>query len=312
MRKPVLLALLAGMTVCIGALSSCTPAIGTVSLRPAATLSSAVVLTADSQMEPSRTRAAETASPIPSPPATLTKRPAATATAVLTNAPGETPAQTSMPTITPTPTITLTPSSTPAPSVTPWPTPENLPPASAGWQWQLHATGIPVTHYIIYEASAEDWEGPLERPYGLDDQPLPGIEPLPQRFLQQTAYQGSGRLPNGEILQYAAVRPPVEKGLVPFRYLIFPAEQCAGHPRAGNGTCSVPLETAATTWREGEEPLVPIGSMIFIPELNRKIRINDVAFSDGPAKIDLYTGTVNNYDHERPNGAAIWILTQEE
>lgn len=169
-----------------------------------------------------------------------------------------------------------------------------------------------MTHYIIYELSAEDWDGPLERPYGLDDQPLPGIEPLPQRFLQQTAYQGSGRLPNGDILQYAAVRAPVEQDLVPYRYVIISAERCAGHPRAGNGTCGVPLETAATTWREGEEALVPVGSTVFIPELNRKIRINDVAFSDGPPKIDLYTGTINNYDYERPDGATIWILTQEE
>jgi hypothetical protein len=140
---------------------------------------------------------------------------------------------------------------------------------------------------------------------------LAGIEPLPHTFLLQTAYQGSGLLPNGDILQYAATRPPVEQGLVPFRYLITPGERCAGHPVAGNRTCSVPLETAATTWATGEEPLVPVGSTIFIPELNMKIRINDVAFSDGTPKIDLYTGTVNNYDHERPDGATIWILIEE-
>jgi len=98
---------------------------------------------------------------------------------------------------------------------------------------------------------------------------------------------------------------------VPFRYVVTPAERCDGHPVAGNGTCSVPLKTAATTWRDGEEPLVPVGSTIFIPELNMKIRINDVALSDGPPKIDLYTGVVNNYDYERPNGATIWILTGE-
>ena len=151
----------------------------------------------------------------------------------------------------------------------------------------------------------------LERPYGLDDEPLPGIDALPRSFLMQTAYQGSGRLPGGNILQYAAVRPAVEQGEVPFRYLITPAARCDGHPVAANRTCSVPLQTAATTWREGEDPLVPVGSTIFIPELGMKIRINDVAFSSGPPKIDLYTGTVNNYDYERPDGAEIWILEEE-
>jgi len=33
----------------------------------------------------------------------------------------------------------------------------------------------------------------------------------------------------------------------------------------------------------------------------------DVFVVDSP-QIDLYTGTVNNYDHERPDGATIWIL----
>ena len=119
-------------------------------------------------------------------------------------------------------------------------------------------------------------------------------------------------MPNGDILQFAAVRAPMARGLVPFRYVITPAERCSGHPVAGNGTCSVPLKTAATTWREGEEPLVPVGSTIFIPELNMKFRINDVAVSDGPPKIDLYTGTVNNYDYERLDGATIWILDEQE
>jgi hypothetical protein len=73
----------------------------------------------------------------------------------------------------------------------------------------------------------------------------------------------------------------------------------------------VPLKTAATTWREGEQPLVPVGSTIFISELNMKLRINDVAISDGPSKIDLYTGTLNNYDFERPDGVDIWILLEE-
>lgn len=186
-----------------------------------------------------------------------------------------------------------------------------MPPAPQGWQWQLHATRVPVTHYIVYELSAEDWEAPVERPYGLDDQPLPDIEPLPRPFLMEVGYQGSGRLPDGNILQYAAVRPPMERDLVPFRYIVVAADRCGGHPRAGNGTCSVPLETGATTWQEGQEPLVPVGSTVFIPELNRKIRINDVAVSEGPPKIDLYTGTVNNYDNERPDGATIWILTEE-
>ena len=147
--------------------------------------------------------------------------------------------------------------------------------------------------------------------YGHDDQPLPGIEPLPRPFLMQAAYQRSGRLSDGNILQYVAVRPPMEQGLVPFRYVITSVDRCAGHPRAGNGTCSVSLETAATTWREGEEPLVSVGSTIFMPELNRKIYINDVAFSEGPPKIDLYTWTVNNYDYERPDGVTIWILTED-
>ena len=216
-------------------------------------------------------------------------------------------ASTHTPSRTPLPTT----SGTPTPSKTPWPTPVNLPPAPRGWHWQLHATTVPVTHYIVYELSPDDADDIRERPYGLDDQPLANIEPLPRTFLLQTAYQGSGRLPNGDILQYAAIRPPVEQELVPFRYLITPAERCAGHPLAGNGTCSIPLETAATTWRDGADPLVPVGSTIFVPELNMKIRINDVALTDGPPKIDLYTGTVNNYDHERPDGATIWILTEE-
>ena len=57
--------------------------------------------------------------------------------------------------------------------------------------------------------------------------------------------------------------------------------------------------------------MVPVGSTIFITELNMKLRIIDVAISDGPSKIDLYTGTVNNYDYERPDGAEIWILLEE-
>jgi len=211
----------------------------------------------------------------------------------------------------PSPTATSTLSRTPAPTLTVWPTPFNLPPAPQGWRWQNHATGIPVTHYIIYELSPELAQEEKERPYGLEDQPLADIDPLPRTFLLQTAYQGSGRLPNGDILQYAAVRPPIKGELVPFRYVITPAERCDGHPLAGNGTCSVPLKTAATTWRKGEEPLVPVGSTIFIPELKMKIRINDVAVTDGPPKIDLYTGTVNNYNYERPDGAAIWILVEE-
>ena len=48
-----------------------------------------------------------------------------------------------------------------------------------------------------------------------------------------------------------------------------------------------------------------------IPELNRKIYINEVSLSDAPPKIDLYTGTISNYDYERPDGATIWILTEE-
>lgn len=195
--------------------------------------------------------------------------------------------------------------------MTPIPTPFNLPSPPNGWEWQLHATDIPVTHYIIYELSPELAGEEKERPYGMDDEPLMDIEALPRTFLLQTAYQGSGRLPDGNILQYGAVRPPVERGLVPVRYVITPAERCDGHPVAGNRTCSVPFKTAATTWPEGGEPLVPVGSTIFIPELNMKIRINDVAISDGPPKIDLYTGTVNNYDYERPDGAAIWILAEK-
>lgn len=168
-----------------------------------------------------------------------------------------------------------------------------------------------MTHYIVHELQAGAAEADKERPYGLDDQPIAGIDPLPKRFLMETAYQGSGRLPDGRVLQYAEVRPPVKRGLVPFRYLITPAERCDGHPVAGNGTCSVPFKTAATTWREGDDPLVPVGSTIFIPELDMKIRINDVAVSDGPSKIDLYTGTVNNYDYERPDGATVWVLSED-
>lgn len=164
---------------------------------------------------------------------------------------------------------------------------------------------------MTHEVNATAIDGPRERPYGLDDRPLPGIEPLPRLFLQEAAYQGSGRLPNGDILQYAETRPPVERGYVPFRYIITPQEKCGGHPVAGNRTCSVPLKTAATTWREGEGPLVPVGSTIFIPELAMKLRINDVAYTDGTHKIDLYTGYVNNYDYERPDGATIWILVEE-
>lgn len=158
--------------------------------------------------------------------------------------------------------------------------------------------------------SAAD-EGNLERPYGLNDQPLPGIEPLPRRFLEQTAYQGAGRLPNGDILQYAAVRAPVERDLAPYRFVITPYSKCDGHPLAGNRTCSIPFKTAATTWREDDGYLVPVGTTIYIPELNMKLYINDVAVTDGPHKIDLYTGTLNNYDYERPNGVAVWMLVED-
>ena len=289
------LSILAAMILLL-ALPACIPPQEVSLLSGQATISSSLPSpTSSAQPAPSQL---PTKQQVPSPAtSTMTKtaRPTATLTA----------------TETATGTPTVRPSSIPTPLPTPWPTPANLQPAPHGWRWELHATGIPVTHYIIYELKAEDWEAPLERPYGLDDEPLPGIEPLPRPFLMQAAYQGSGRLPNGDVVQYAAVRPPVEQGLVPFRFVITPTQRCSGHPRAGNGACSVPLETAATTWREGENPLVPVGSTIFIPELNRKIRINDVTLSDGPAKIDLYAGKVNNYDYERPDGATIWILTED-
>ena len=249
---------------------------------------------------------APTGSPVPTQPPSITAPPA---TIVITAS--SVPSATFAPAERPDHTPELMPSTAPAPSTTPWPTPANLPLAPRGWIWQLHAANIPVTHHIIQELSPDDADEIRERPYGLDDQPLAGVDPLPRTFLMKAAYQGSGRLPNGDILQYGATRAPVERELVPFRYTITPSERCGGHPIAGNGTCSVPLKTAATTMRDGEEPLVPVGSTIFIPELNMKFRINDVALSDGPPKIDLYTGTINNYDHERPNGAMIWLLTEE-
>lgn len=261
------------------------------------------------QLEPPAVRGTETAAATLAPP-TLTPTAAPEVVAAATTSPTPTATPTPSPSITPTQTraATATPAATGTP--TPVPTPHNLPPAPRGWRWELFATGIPVTHYIVYELAAEA-VGPFEVPYGLDDAPLPGLEPLPRAFLEQTAYQGSGRLPSGDVLQYAAVRPPVEPGLVPYRYVITPAERCGGHPVAGNRTCSVPLETAATTWREENGPLVPVGSTIFVPELDMKLRINDVAITEGPHKIDLYTGTINNYDYERPDGAAIWLLVEE-
>ena len=242
--------------------------------------------------------------------ATASNTPAPRASSTLT--------ETAVTTATARPTHTSTPTSSPtvtlAATATTLPTPSNLPPAPRGWRWELYATDIPVTHYITYTYSAADSpdEGEKERPYGLDDQPLPGIEPLPRQFLEQTAYQGAGKLPNGDLLEYAETRPPVKRGLAPFRYVITPHSKCDGHPLAGNMTCSVPFKTGAITYREDDGFLLPVGSTIFVPDLNMKIRINDVAVTEGPHKIDLYTGTLNNYDYERPDGAAIWILVTND
>lgn len=224
---------------------------------------------------------------------------------------------------TPAPTFTAAPTAVPpvatlvvatataVPAAKTTPTPPRLPAAPAGWHWELYATAVPVTHYITAEVHPDMSAGELELAYGLDDEPLPDLRPLPRVFLEQTAYQGSGLLPNGDLLQYATTRAPVKRGLVPYRFVITPREACDGHPRAGNETCSIPLKTAATTWQEGG-PLVPVGSRIYIVELDLKVDINDVALTEGiPHKIDLYTGFVNNYRYERPNGSDIWILVQD-
>ncbi len=236
---------------------------------------------------------------------TATVQPSATPTT--TPAPTNTALATPAATIMPKHTATVTPS----PKPTLRPTPKSLPGAPRGWRWVFLDNDIPVTHYIIYELDAAD-DGELERPYGLNDQPLPGIEPLPRSFLEQTAYQGAGRLPNGDVLEYAAVRAPVERDLAPYRFVITPHNKCEGHPLAGNLTCSNPFKTAATTWREDDGYLVPVGSTIYIPDLRMKLRINDVAVTDGEHKIDLYTGTLNNYDYERPNGVAVWVLVEDK
>ncbi len=208
---------------------------------------------------------------------------------------------------TPTPRSILTPPSTLTPTATPIPTPANLPHPPTDWQWEFFAAHIPVTHYITHEIRAGDYDGETERPYGLDDQPMNDLGLLPRSFLLETAYQGSGLLPSGDLLQYADTRTAGQPGLVPFRYLVTPKSACDGYPLAGNRTCSIPFKTAATT-SGADGPLIPVGSTIFVVELNAKIYVNDTAFSDGPPKLDLYTGYVDNYHYDRPKGASIWVL----
>lgn len=242
-------------------------------------------------------------------PASPTSTSTATATATQT----ATPAPTATATATLVPTRpSATPTAALPPTATPIPTPPGLPPAPNGWRWELHATAVPVTHYITTEVYPDLNDPEQEHAYGPNDQPIPSLPPLPRTFLLETAYQGSGKLPNGDLLEHVETRAPVEAGLVPFRFVVTPHDKCGGFPIAGNSTCSVPFETAATTWQE-DGPLVPVGSRIYIVELGMKVIINDVALAEGiPHKIDLYTGYVNNYDYERPDGSDIWVLVSAE
>lgn len=254
----------------------------------------------------------------PSAAVATTVAPTATVVPTATGTPTSTP--TAVPTLTPTathtatavPTATSIPSPTPEPTATLIPTPVGLPAAPNGWRWELHATAVPVTHYITTEVYPDLHDAEVELAYGPNDEPLPGLRPLPRTFLMETAYQGSGLLPNGDLLEHAETRAPVKRELVPFRFVITPQEKCDGYPIAGNSTCSIPFKTAATTWQD-DGPLVPVGSRIYIVELGLKVIVNDVALTpDIPHKIDLYTGYVNNYHYERPDGSDIWILVPND
>lgn len=244
-------------------------------------------------------------------PATPTAIPTVTPTAVPTQTltPTTTATETAVPTQTATATATAMP--TPTPTATLIPTPRTLPRAPSGWRWEFVADAIPVTHYITAEINVDAADGALEQPYAPDNQPLEGVGPLPRLFLEQVAYQGSGRMPDGNLLEYAGTAVPALPDGVPYRYVITAAAECDGYPKAGNLSCSVPYETAATTLVNGE-PFVPVGSTIFIVELNLRIYVNDTAGEMARHKIDLYTGYVNNYDYDRPNGAAIWQLVPDE
>ena len=56
--------------------------------------------------------------------------------------------------------------------------------------------------------------------------------------------------------------------------------------------------------------LVPVGSTIFIVELNLEIIINDTGTAVEPTQVDLYTGYVNDYLYDREQ-VSIWRFIRD-
>jgi RHS repeat-associated protein len=265
--------------------------------------------------EPPKEEDDETSPPNPTeintPPPTSTNTPTPTNTPPTpTASPSPTPGPTNTPSSTPSPTATCTPTptATSTPTVTPLPTPPNLPPTSAGWRWEFVSSNVRTTQYSTDPLDVARFGGPLETPYGTNNQPISGVGELPNDFLRQVAYQGSGRLENGDLIQYAGPGAPIEPGWVPYRYFITPRTLCGGYPLAGNQTCAVPYETGAVAL-EPADRLVQVGVTVFIVELNLRIRINDTGSHVAPNQIDIYTGFHNDLNLYR-HGLSVWRLVR--
>jgi RHS repeat-associated protein len=265
--------------------------------------------------EPPKEEDDETSPPNPTeintPPPTSTNTPTPTNTPPTpTASPSPTPGPTNTPSSTPSPTATCTPTptATSTPTVTPIPTPPNLPPTSAGWRWEFVSSNVRTTQYSTDPLDVARFGGPLETPYGTNNQPISGVGELPNDFLRQVAYQGSGRLENGDLIQYAGPGAPIEPGWVPYRYFITPRTLCGGYPLAGNQTCAVPYETGAVAL-EPADRLVQVGVTVFIVELNLRIRINDTGSHVAPNQIDIYTGFHNDLNLYR-HGLSVWRLVR--
>ncbi|PIE81776.1 MAG: hypothetical protein CSA11_02580 [Chloroflexi bacterium] len=235
----------------------------------------------------------------PMPTVTVTQVPTATSTATIVTI-------TATPTACPTPTQPP-PTDTPTPS--PIPTPPNLPAAPDGWHWVFISSNVKTTQYSTEILDSGSFTGTPETPYGADDQPITEFGQLPQDFLLRVGYQGSDILPSGDFIQYAREGVPVEPGSVPFRYFITRKSECDGYPKAGNGTCAVPDKTGAVGWPERNQ-LVPVGSRVFIVELNLALYINDTGKGVGANQVDIYTGFENNLNYYR-DGLTIWRLVAD-
>ena len=205
-----------------------------------------------------------------------------------------------------TPEPTLPPTDTPSPAPTPTKKPSNLPTPPTGWDWKFVSSKVRTTQYSTDKLDSDRFNGVPETPYDANDQPITEFGQLPHDFLEQVAYQGSGILPTKDLIQYAKQASPIKQGAVPYRYYVTRKDECGGFPKAGNGTCAVPDKTGAVGWPEKNQ-LVPVGSKVFIVELNLGLKINDTGLGVGNNQIDIYTGFENNPNYYREN-LEVWRL----